>query len=47
MSAPKMSKKHQKDAKTVDIEAQNASISVNKCQTVKVIFKINSYDSKS
>jgi hypothetical protein len=47
MSAPQISEKHQKDAQTIDIEAQNVSISVNTNQSMKVITKTNSYDSKS
>ena len=47
MSASKMGKKHQKDAGTIEIEAQNASISVNPNQTLKIILKTNLYDSKS
>ena len=39
MSAPRMNKKHQKDAQTIDIEAQNASIRINKNQTLKIIYK--------
>jgi hypothetical protein len=47
MSASTVSEKHQNDAQTIDIEAQNASISVNTNQTLKIIVKTNSYDSKS
>jgi hypothetical protein len=42
-----MSERYQKDAKTVDIEVQNASISVKANQTLKIIVKINCDDSKS
>jgi hypothetical protein len=47
MSAPRVSEKHQKDAQTIDIEAQNASMSVKTNQNLKTIVKTNSYDSKS
>ena len=47
MIAPRVSNKHQKDAQTIDIEAQNASISVYTNQTLTIIIKTNSYDSKS
>jgi hypothetical protein len=47
MSAPQMAEKHQKDAQTIHIEAQNASISVNTTQNIKIIVKINCDDSKS
>jgi hypothetical protein len=47
MSTSKMGKKHPKDVKTTQIEAQNALISVNTNQTLKIIIKINCDDSKS
>jgi hypothetical protein len=47
MSAPRVSEKHQKNAQTIDIGAQNNSISVNTTQNMKIIVKINCDDSKS
>jgi hypothetical protein len=47
MAALRMSEKHQKDAQTIDIEAQKASTSVNTNQTLKIIVKIKCDDSKS
>ena len=47
MSAPDMGKKHQKEAKTSDIEVQNASILIKLSPILKIGFTLDSNSSKS
>lgn len=47
MSASEMGERHPKDAKTIEIQAKNASISVVTNQILKIIIKSDFCDSKS